>query len=113
MSNALTSAAFKEHLHSVFLVTRPDQEPVELELVEHSPGRQSTEVESFVLGFRGPREPMLGQGSFEIVHDEMGTFPLFLVAYGQQADATLYEAVFNRLVDPPLEVVESLSTGGA
>ncbi len=40
----------------------------------------------------------LGQGTFDLEHDQIGSFALFLVPIGPDAEGMRYEAVFNRFV---------------
>jgi hypothetical protein len=72
-----------------------------LELVSVA-GKNTTpkpgELEQFSLMFRGPASVPLGQETYQVDHDRIGSFSLFIVPvesaeHGHQ----LYEAVFNRL----------------
>jgi hypothetical protein len=56
--------------------------------------------ERFSLIFVGPRSPFLAQGTYEFSHPALGSFPLFIVPVGAEADQAQYEAVFNRLKRP-------------
>lgn len=48
----------------------------------------------FSLVFRGPADPQLSQGTWELEHDLMGELALFLVPLGPDADGPRYQAVF-------------------
>ena len=48
----------------------------------------------FSLLFRGPVEPRLGQGLWELDHDGLGAITLFLVPLAPDAEGPRYEAVF-------------------
>jgi hypothetical protein len=48
----------------------------------------------FSLLFRGPAEPVLGQGTWELDHERMGTLALFLVPIRPDAEGRRYEAAF-------------------
>lgn len=50
--------------------------------------------QQFSLLFRGPADPQLGQGVWELEHDELDELALFLVPLGPDADGPRYEAVF-------------------
>lgn len=56
--------------------------------------------ESFSLVFRFPPTPMLAQATYLFEHDELGTFPIFIVPVGAKPDGLRYEAVFNRPPPP-------------
>lgn len=58
-------------------------------------GEPALERVPFSLLFRGPREPVLAQRIYPLVHDELGRFELFLVPVAQDDDGTRYEAVFT------------------
>jgi len=61
-------------------------------------GRSTPTQEQFSLLFYGPNDCNLGQGTFELEHETMGTFPLFLVPIGPDHQGLRYQAVFNRFV---------------
>jgi hypothetical protein len=52
--------------------------------------------EAFSIVFRLPLTPMLPQGTYTFQHEEIGTFPLFIVPIGRSAEGLQYEAIFNR-----------------
>jgi hypothetical protein len=62
------------------------------------PGIQG-QTEQFSLLFRGPLETPFEQGTQEVRHDALGTFYLFLVPIGREADGMRYESAFNNIVD--------------
>jgi hypothetical protein len=73
-------------------------EPVALELIEVSAGREPAAGRprrSFSLLFRGPRAPHLPQRIYFLEHAAMGTVHLFLVPITLDAQGSLYQAVFN------------------
>ena len=73
---------------------------VDLRLAELREGAAGPGHESFALLFDGPADPVLGQGTYAVEHPALGTFALFVVPIGRDADRTSYEAVFNRLLEP-------------
>ena len=97
VSEPLSRDNFAAHLHSVFCIQDAQGEAREIELIELRDGRASARQEQFALTFRGPRDRFLGQGMFPVEHPVLGRFDLFLVPVGQETEAFLYEAVFNRL----------------
>ena len=49
----------------------------------------------FSLVLRGPRAPLLPQGTYSLLHPRLGHVDVFLVPIGQAAQASTYEALFN------------------
>jgi len=49
----------------------------------------------FSIVFRGPRNVVLPQRIYEVEHDTIGAFPLFLVPIGPDQEGMLYEAIFT------------------
>ena len=93
----LQHETFSRHLNSTFRISWGDSDGIEAQLNEVSELQLSSRQERFAIVFRGPREPLLPQGSYRFAHDEMGEFPLFIVPLRQDETATFYEAVFNRI----------------
>ena len=52
-------------------------------------------AEPFSLRLRGPREPLLPQATYGVIHPQLGRIELFLVPLRLDAAGSLYEAVFN------------------
>ncbi len=99
MVERLSKETFLKNLNSTFRVLdKTSPTVVEARLVEVNEGRSNEQVEQFSLIFRGPPEPCLAQQTYELQHSAMGTFDLFLVPVGADADGMTYEAVFSRLV---------------
>jgi hypothetical protein len=93
----LQHEVFSRHLNSTFRISWGDSDAVEAQLNEVSELMLSPRQERFALVFRGPREPILSQGSYNFAHDEMGEFSLFIVPLREDETGTFYEAVFNRM----------------
>ena len=107
MSENFTYARFAGHLGDVFRVHAGPADVVALELVqatdlgsrsdmaggEGAPGQG----ERFSLLFQGPHDRLLPQGTYPFEHDQIGSFPLFIVPVGAAQGGPQYEAVFNRL----------------
>ena len=100
MLEALNKSMFSEHLGEKFRVHLGSSHVMELELIEvtgvgsgssHARGRR----EPFSIVFRGPHDSPLGQGTYKIEHDKMGTFDLFLVPIVPDENGLNYEAVFT------------------
>jgi hypothetical protein len=105
MLDDLRAGMFKTQLNTVFSVDLSSVAELEMELVEvtEKGGVESqrpsaaTRQERFSVVFRGPRDKLLQQGMYQMQHDQLGGFDLFLVPVGRDRDGVYYEAVFNRL----------------
>jgi|SRR6266850_3629430 len=105
MSDYLRAGTFRTQLNTPFRVHLSPITAVEVELVEVTEkgvldGEQrpaAARQERFSLVFRGPRGEPLQQGMYQMQHNQLGAFDLFLVPVGQDHDGVYYEAVFNRL----------------
>ena|ERR1051325_4705200 len=97
MSPILTEAEFSKHVNTKFRVAI--EQPLELELVEVkgylSKAHEQSGMERFSAFFKGPREPFLRQRIYEMEHERMGAFELFLVPIAEDENGFRYEAVFN------------------
>ena len=98
MLQKTTKHEFAAQLNTKFYVRLHDRPPLELELYLVAEGRSTSAQEQFSLFFHGPMDFNLGQGTFELEHEKMGKFPLFLVPVGPDDDGMRYQAVFNRFV---------------
>lgn len=58
-------------------------------------GRVLPPRQAFALVLEGPREPLLGQGTYGLDFPGLGTLGLFMVPFRQDATCTLYEITFN------------------
>ncbi len=94
-----TAQTFSPHEGTSFLVLGPEAGGAVLHLREvRALGRQphAPRAEPFSLVFVGPPEPRLEQRIYELEHDALGAFELFLVPIGfDPAGGLRYEAVFN------------------
>jgi hypothetical protein len=99
MADTLEHEIFSRYLNTTFRISLDDSNTLEAKLDTVSDRRLSPQQqERFELVFRGPREPLINQGSYRFQHDEMGDFTLFIVPVAQNNDGTLYEACFNRML---------------
>ena len=101
MAATLTENEFSQHLNTKYRVNVDASKPIELELVEvksyvnkDTPGEQEG-MERFSIYFRGPADNFLPQGIFQVTHERMGDFELFLVPIAREELGFRYEAVFN------------------
>lgn len=104
----VTHADFKPYVGQTFTV-QTEAGPVSLvldnvKIFEKSTLRDSTvEIEgvvypprqAFALTFEGPKNPVLDSRVYKVMHEAVGNSELFLSAFLQEANCTLYEAVFN------------------
>jgi hypothetical protein len=94
----MTKDDFAGQIHTKFYVHLQARPPLEMELYQIEEGRSTPTQEQFSLFFYGPKDVNLGQGTFELEHEKLGTFPLFLVPIGPDHQGFRYQAVFNRFV---------------
>ena len=104
MSNSLetlTVEIFQPRIGETFQIRpRPDTD-ISAELIEArslgEPGRATASKRRipFALSFRTNLSPVLPQRIYEVVHDEMGTYEIFLVPVGPDGKGMVYEAIFT------------------
>ena len=104
MSNSLetlTLETFQPRIGQTFRIRpRPDAD-VPAELIEAralgEPGRPAASRRRmpFSLSFRTNLNPVLPQRIYEVVHDQMGTYEIFLVPVGPDGKGMVYEAIFT------------------
>lgn len=103
MLENLTSADFKQHLHTKFRIHYEPANSIEAEMVEVSERTSPPRQERFSLLFRGPRTPLLDHATYMLEHEALGAFDLFLVPVEMDEAGIYYEAVFNRIHRQPRE----------
>ena len=87
---------FDEARHTAFGVSLDGRVVADLTLIDVVTFDAGPRWESFSLVFDGPSPAPFCDGTFQVEHAELGSFPLFLVAICTDADGQQYEAVFNR-----------------
>ena len=97
MAATLEHEIFSKYLNTPFRIYLGESNTIEAELNTVSDLQLSPHQERFAIVFRGPREPLLNQGSYRFEHDERGDFILFIVPLRQDDDGAFYEACFNRM----------------
>ena len=95
MADKLTFQDFVPHVHSRFRVIQLDD--YELELID-ALDCSNAQLEQFSLQFRGIASPWLPQGSYKLMHPQMGECELFLVPNGPDDTGMRYEAAFSRFI---------------
>ena len=96
MLETFTLDTFAGRMNSTFRLKRDSSETVEVELVEANDVGSTPRQAQFSIVFRGPHNPHLAQSIYQVEHDEIGTFDLFLVPIKRDQAGTYYEAIFNR-----------------
>lgn len=98
MPAALTEAEFSQHLDSNFQVKFTDGE-LTLKLVQvkgYTAGsNEQGGMERFSVFFSGPGDIKLPQHIYQLAHETMGEFDIFLVPVAVDDKGYRYEAVFN------------------
>ena len=96
----LTIETAKQHVGDTFSIEMSDGSALPLALAEATllpTGPGDTTSLGFSLTFHGPSEPILGQGTYGLCHQDSVPQPVFLVPVANDADSTSYEAIFTRL----------------
>ena len=104
MSNSLdtlTVETFQPRIGQTFRIRPHPDADVSAELIEArplgEPGRATASKRRmpFTLSFRTNLNPVLPQRIYEVAHDEMGTYEIFLVPVGPDGTGMVYEAIFT------------------
>lgn len=90
----LNYAAFAACVATAFHV-REDGRPILLWL-DQARLASGSRGECFTLTFCGPTERLLGQGTYDFEHDQLGALRIFIVPGGRLGSSPCYHAVFNR-----------------
>jgi hypothetical protein len=93
----LHCADFSELLGTSFSVTESSGAVSSLNLVETEDQSDRFGGENYSLLFRGSRNRLLTQGTYEFDHRRLGTFGLFIVPTPGDERNAYYAAVFNRI----------------
>jgi hypothetical protein len=99
-----TIADFSPHLNTNFKLGLDGQGELDLKLFHihdyNETPEQRAKVNSFSLEFQGPPDPQLPQRIYELTHDVMGRFEIFLVPIARNQQGVVYQAVYNTFVRP-------------
>ena len=94
----LTEEEFSKHVGTTFFAKVGEQE-INLTLAEVKPympePTEEKKMERFSAFFDGPADSFLPQQSFQMRHESMGEFDIFLVPINRDEKGFRYEAVFN------------------
>lgn len=98
MAADLTEKEFARHLKTKF-TAKIGEENIDLELIEvktyFPQAIEQGGMERFSVFFDGPADRRLPQQTYQLQHDAMGEFGLFLVPISEGENGLRYEAVFN------------------
>lgn len=89
MENLPTKLEFAQQLHTTFHLDHGAEEAVPLKLIEFKDGSAL---------FQGPNHFVLPRKTYQLKHENIGEFDLFLVFVNSDHNGLYYEAVFNRSV---------------
>ena len=99
----LTEENFSRYLNSDFRFSTSPFTAVSLQLVNvkrweasDTPQAQKTKLDSFSVLFKGPQKPALESNVYQVTHDGMGTFELFISPVNDRKKQRIYQAVFTR-----------------
>jgi hypothetical protein len=100
MLDKLNCSVFEEQLDTTFHIDSGEGDTVDMVLIEATSlkaGKAPTAPrrDPFSIVLRAPKGTALAQKIYEITHDRIGEFALFLVPIGPDDKGMLYEAVFN------------------
>jgi len=101
----LTEDNFSRHLYSSFLIYTSPLTAIRLQMVKvkhrdadsKKIASKHVKIDSFSVLFRGPRDTPLESRIYRVVHDQFGTFDLFISPVNDSIKGRTYEAVFNRI----------------
>jgi hypothetical protein len=99
VADVLTGDAFASQVNSRFHLIAGPESAMEVELIEFKAGTKSSHHEAFSIVFRAPIDAPLEQRIYQLEHESMGAFELFLVPISKSPEGVRYEAVFNRAID--------------
>jgi hypothetical protein len=97
LEGKLSKAVFVALLGETFAVSTSEG-TLSIQLVQLDDGAASPVTEQFTLVFRGPRAPVMSEGSYPISHRIGGRTAMFLQLSQQDANHSYYEAAFNLLL---------------
>jgi len=93
----LTVDLFQQHLQENFIAKFNDHPDITLKLAEVETRLDTEAQTSFSLLFHGPKEPLLGQQTYLLNHDQLGELNFFLVPIAQNGEEAHYESIFSIL----------------
>jgi len=98
MENLPTKLEFSQHLHTIFHLDHGAEEAVPLKLIEFKEGSADAADDQFSLLFHGPNHFVLPRQTYQLKHEHIGQFDLFLVLVNSDHNGLYYEAVLESLI---------------
>lgn len=98
MLDDLHQESFAACVNTDFQVIHPGSAQFDLRLIEVTDQTRTPQQEAFSVVFHGPADHFMPQGLYQLKHEALGEFEIFLVAIAKDDHGFQYEAVFNRLV---------------
>lgn len=98
VADELRLETFSGQVGNQFLVTLGSDHKLALELIEAEPLRPdpcAPREDPFCLMFRGPVDASLPQGTYELTHETLGPFQLFLMPRQPDQNGSYYEVIIN------------------
>ena len=102
----MSKRTFTQHLETKFVIDPGYTRPIETTLIEVTDTRTATSrkrdaqgQECFLLTFRIDGDKSVNQGTYQVRHDALGTFELFVVPSKDSAGRKYLEAVINRVIE--------------
>ncbi|PYP82661.1 MAG: hypothetical protein DMF61_25700 [Blastocatellia bacterium AA13] len=97
MREEISQEEFAGSVNTAFKLKLGDSAQYDLELVSLEDTSFAPNHEQFSLEFRGPAEAVLPQSIYQMEHETIGAFSIFLVPIRRDKSGVYYEAVFNRM----------------
>jgi len=102
----MSMRTFTQHLDTRFVIDPGYTRPIETTLIEvkdtrtaRSRKRDAQGQECFLLTFQLDGDKSVKQGTYQVRHDALGTFELFVVPSEDSAGRQYLEAVINRVIE--------------
>ena len=96
MRDSISREEFSNSVNSRFRLKLDESSSLDVELVTFEDLGSDARQEQFSLVFRGPAQPVLPQTIYQLEHEGIGLFNIFLVPVGRDNLGAYYEAIFNR-----------------
>ena len=95
MENLPTKLEFSQNLRTIFHLQHGEDKTIPLKLIECKGGSAHNGQGQVTLLFHGPNHFVLRGQTYQLRHEHIGEFDLYLVAVGSDQNGLYYEAVFH------------------
>ena len=99
MRDWISQEEFSNSVNTGLKLKVDESNSLDFELVVFRDLGSTARQEQFAVEFRGPADTILPQAIYEMQHDAIGVFQIFLVPIRRDSIGVYYEAVFNRFPD--------------